>query len=264
MQGAMLKKIHGYLKLFGINLKVFALSIAGLPVYLRNFNLLKKQIEQGNNEFPLGDNFPCLSDRYEDAGVLPLHYLHQDRYVASRIFQLNPEKHVDIGSRIDGFIASVSVFRTIEVFDIRPVSYSLPNVVFRQADLMDTGRVPADYCDSLSSLHAIEHFGLGRYGDPVNINGHKTAIESIYQMLKPGGRFYFSVPIGKQRIEYDAHRVFSVSYLLELFQSKFEVDRFSFIDDENTLHENAELNNELLARVNQFTFGCGIFELIKK
>ncbi len=260
----MLKKIHGYLKLFGINVKVLAHSVAGLPVYLKNFDHLKKQIEQGNHEFPLGDKFPCLSDRYEDAGVLPLHYLHQDRYVASRIFQLNPEKHVDIGSRIDGFIASVSVFRTIEVFDIRPVSYSLPNVIFRQADLMDTVKVPEGCCDSISSLHAIEHFGLGRYGDPVNINGHKTAIESIYKMLKPGGRFYFSVPVGRQRIEYDAHRVFSVTYLLDLFKSKFDVDRFSFIDDENILHENAELNNELISKVDRFSFGCGIFELIKK
>jgi hypothetical protein len=27
-------------------------------------------------------------------------------------------------------------------------------------------------CDSISSLHAIEHFGLGRYGDTIDVNGH--------------------------------------------------------------------------------------------
>ena len=27
-------------------------------------------------------------------------------------------------------------------------------------------------CDSLSCLHTVEHIGLGRYGDPVNCDGH--------------------------------------------------------------------------------------------
>ncbi len=33
------------------------------------------------------------------------------------------------------------------------------------------------------------------------------------RMLKKEGKFYFSVPIGEQRIEFNAHRVFSVKYL---------------------------------------------------
>jgi hypothetical protein len=71
-------------------------------------------------------------------------------------------------------------------------------------------------CDSLSSLHAIEHFGLGRYGDPIDINGHLKAITNLHLMLKPKGKFYFSVPIGKQRIEFNAHRVFSIKYLIRI------------------------------------------------
>ena len=43
----------------------------------------------------------------------------------------------------------------------------MPGVVFRQADLMNPVSLPITagegYCDSLSCLHAIEHFGLGRY-----------------------------------------------------------------------------------------------------
>lgn len=93
--------------------------------------------------------------------------------VARAIHTAKPVKHVDIGSRVDGFVAHVASFREIEVFDVRPISTAVPGVLFRQADLMDSPSLPADtegggYCDSLSCLHAIEHFGLGRYGDTVD------------------------------------------------------------------------------------------------
>jgi hypothetical protein len=73
-----------------------------------------------------------------------------------------------------------------------------------------------NYCDSISSLHAIEHFWLGRYGDRIDINGYIKGLNTIYWMLKKWGIFYFSVPIGPQRIEFNAHRVFSLKYLVEL------------------------------------------------
>lgn len=65
-----------------------------------------------------------------------------------------------------------------------------------------------NYCDSISSLHAIEHFGLGRYGDPIDYFGYLKALQNIAKIVKTGGTFYFSVPIGPQRIEFNAHRVF--------------------------------------------------------
>jgi len=68
----------------------------------------------------------------------------------------------------------------------------------------------------------MEHFGLGRYGDPVNYDGYLLGLNNLYQILKIGGKLYFSVPIGPQRIEFDAHRVFSLSYLLELFYGKYK------------------------------------------
>ena len=72
----------------------------------------------------------------------------------------------------------------------------------------------AESTDSLSCLHALEHFGLGRYGDPVDYDGYLKGFDNLYRILKPGGRLYFSVPMGPQRIEFDAHRVFSMAYLL--------------------------------------------------
>lgn len=91
-------------------------------------------------------------------------------------------------------------FREIEVFDIRPIDGKIKNVKFIQANLMDLDKSLIGYCDSISSLHAIEHFGLGRYGDRLDFEGYLKGLNNIYQILKPKGKFYFSVPIGKQRI----------------------------------------------------------------
>lgn len=89
------------------------------------------------------------------------------------------------------------------------------------------------YCDSISCLHVLEHFGLGRYGDPVDVNGHFLGLENIYKILKKGGTFYFSVPIGIQKTYFNAHRVFSVDMLTEYFLTKYTIESFSYIDDEN-------------------------------
>lgn len=82
-------------------------------------------------------------------------------------------------------------------------------------------------------------------------------------MLKSGGMFYFSTPIGEQRIEFNAHRVFSVGFLLSLFTDDYELKSFSFIDDNNHFHPEAKLNDENIKNNFGCTYGCGIFELQK-
>jgi 2-polyprenyl-3-methyl-5-hydroxy-6-metoxy-1,4-benzoquinol methylase len=117
--------------------------------------------------------------------------------------------------------------------------------------------------DSISTLHVIEHFGLGRYGDPIDYYGHIKAIDNITKMLKTGGKLYFSTPIGPQRIEFNAHRVFSIEYLLNMFKESYTVDSFSFVDDIGDLFENVELEEKTIASNFDCQYGCGIFELTK-
>ena len=121
-----------------------------------------------------------------------------------------------------------------------------------------------DYCDSISSLHAIEHFGLGRYGDQVDYLGYLKALKNIAKILKKGGVFYFSVPIGPQRIEFNAHRVFSISYLIAILEEDYDIVDFSFVDDKGDLNINVPLNEKDIIRNYGCHYGCGIFELIKK
>ncbi|HWF86113.1 MAG TPA: hypothetical protein VG222_14745 [Vicinamibacterales bacterium] len=49
------------------------------------------------------------------------HYFHQDLWVAKRIYAARPAAHVDIGSRIDGFVAHLLTFMPVTVIDVRPL-----------------------------------------------------------------------------------------------------------------------------------------------
>lgn len=256
-------RITRMLKSFGFDRQKFATAVAGLLKNYQDYLTLKKQ--KGNNkDFYFGSYYPQFSDSKESAGTMKGHYFHQDLYVAQRVFENKPIRHLDIGSRADGFVAHVAVFREIEIIDIREQKSTTQNIKFRKADLMQLPEDIINSYDSVSSLHAIEHFGLGRYGDPIDYFGYKKAIENITKILKTKGIFYFSVPIGSQRIEFNAHRVFDVKHLIEILSPLYEINNFSYIDDNGDLHQKVKLDNNDIENNYNCVFGCGIFELTKK
>lgn len=162
-------------------------------------------------------------------------------------------------------MAHVAVFRPIEVFDIRPLTLLSPNIIFRQCDFMNPPGEFRNYSDSLSCLHALEHFGLGRYGDPIDINGHKKGFAAFALVLRPGGILYLSVPIGTiERIEFNAHRVFSIKTLMDLAKDGFDVLSFSYVDDRGDLHENVSLDEYTIEKSFGLDYGLGIFEFRKR
>ena len=249
---------------FGINPMVIFNSIIRFPQFFIDFQKLKKS-NIDNNEFPFGSFFPCIHDKYESSGIAKGHYFFQDLFVANSIFLNSPNRHIDIGSRIDGFVAHVASFRKIKVVDIRALNSNIDNLEFIQADLMsELPHELIEASDSVSCLHTIEHFGLGRYGDPINANGHLIGFYNLISILRPKGLLYFSTPIGPQRIEFNAHRVFSISYLInKMFAGFVTIKSFSYVDDHGNFHKHVDLNEELINTNFGCTYGCGIFELVK-
>jgi SAM-dependent methyltransferase len=239
-------------------------AVKNLPAFFADLRIFREREKTARSKLPFGLPYPCLGQKREEGGTASGHYFHQDLLVARRIFARRPERHVDIGSRIDGFVAHVASFRPIEVFDIRPLTNSIPNVTFRAADFMNLPAEYGSYSDSVSCLHALEHFGLGRYGDPIDPDGHLKGLASLVHLVKPGGTLYLSVPIGPDRIEFNAHRVFSVSYMLELFRANFELMGLSYVDDDGDLHEDVGVDDRGAATSFGCRYGCGIFELRRR
>jgi len=178
-------ELHWFLaSQFGLDPLRFILSLRGLPRFIRDWWQFLR-VHGGLPGF-----VPCLHDRFEEGGTKS-EYLWSDPAGARWIHDANPQRHVDVGSRVDGFVAHVASFREIEVFDVRPVTSRIPGIRFRQADLMDMVSLSTDgaegYCDSLPCLHAIEHFGQGRYGDPIDPRGYEQGLANMAVLLKPGG-----------------------------------------------------------------------------
>ena len=258
------KNVLHWLISFGLDpIKMFR-ATRGFFHYFHDLWVLKNQRLSAARDFPIELVHPCLDDRFAESGTATGHYFHQDLLVARRIYQNNPLMHVDVGSRVDGFVAHVASFRKIQIIDIRPFSKAIPNIEFMQANLMLS--IPdgfSNYCDSLSCLHALEHFGLGRYGDPIDYDGYIRGLNNLHRILKKNGKLYLSVPIGPQRIEFNAHRIFSVNYLLEQFRGIYQIDHFSYVDDMGNLHTNVALTEQEITQNFGCTYGCGIFEMTK-
>ena len=247
-------KLHYLLSRFGIDMR----KMAAFRRYPRYLSERSKFIKLGGT---IANNYAILYDYKDNAGSAMGQYFHQDLLVASFIHDKNPIRHIDIGSRVDGFVAHVAAFRKIEVLDIRPLNQiGHENIQFLQADLMDSDLVVTKQTDSLSCLHAIEHFGLGRYGDQIDPLGYLKGFKNMLSMVKVGGIFYISFPIGKRNeVHFNAHRFFHPHDILswDVAPMEFKVIRFDYVDDIGNLHKNIDLRSDLI----DIQDGCGIYSL---
>jgi len=235
------------------------LKIVSLKNYFRYRRDKREWINKGGK---ITHSHMVLSDYEDTAGSAKGHYFHQDLLVANLIYKNKPRRHIDVASRIDGFVAHVASYRKIEVVDIRPLERSKhKNVKFIQANLMSTQDLGET--DSLSCLHAIEHFGLGRYNDPIDVDGHIKGINNLVKLVSRGGHLYISFPIGQNdEIHFNAHRVFRVETILKYSSIKenMKLVRFDYVDAAGNLHTDVDIQ-DVDANIK---YGCGIYTFEKK
>lgn len=206
------------------------------------------------------ENFPVLEDYEDQAGTMSGHYFHQDLLVSQKIFSDNPRRHLDVGSRTDGFVAHVASFRPLEIVDIRPIVSKVRNISFVQADMSNPPK-ELGKTDSLSCLHVLEHFGLGRYGDSIDPNGHLVGFKSLIDLLERRAKFYLSFPISNtERVAFNAHRVFHPSSPLSWPGAELlELEGFAFVDDSGDLHSDATIEDAIASNL---WYGCGIYTFV--
>jgi hypothetical protein len=244
-------------QLLGIDVFRARESLYGLPQFVRT--LREYLAAPQDDRFPVTARnlVPILSDFRSEAGVATGHYFHQDLWAARGIHEAKPHRHVDVGSRIDGFVAHVLTFMPVQVVDIRPLYTNVTGLEFVQ----DDGTALKSFSDasvvSLSSLHALEHFGLGRYGDEVDPDGWRKGMRALARVLAPGGALYLSVPLGRQRLEFNGHRVFDPKTVLDTM-SDLSLTAFAAVDDAGDFHQNSQPSDFASARM-----ACGLFRFSK-
>lgn len=229
-----------------------------IPLFFQQLAAFQKR---GGNVRQL---FPILSESNDQAGSASGHYFHQDLLIATAIHNEKPERHIDVGSRIDGFVAHVASFRKIDVMDVRPLKNpGHKNIRYIQANLMDPKSVEHINADSISCLHAIEHFGLGRYGDPLDPEGHLKGFQNLLRMLSPGGKLYISFPISNSDdgVFFNAHRIFNPLSILnwDTNNQTINLARFDYVDDLGDVHQDINLFEYPI----NCEYGCGIYTFHK-
>jgi len=265
MQGV-IRSSHRRLAAWGLDGRVTFAAFQGFMVARRDRNAFRSQRDASLNslEFPDGSSYFVYRDRSDAAGVATGHYFHQDLLVAREIFGRSPQRHIDVGSSVYGFVSHVASFREIDVLDVRPLSVNVPGIRFFQQDVMHLDEHWQGVTDSLSCLHALEHFGLGRYGDEIDYDGWRNGLANLIGMMEPGGVLYLSVPTSyRQRVEFNAHRVFSLPRFRDLLTETLKIERLAFITDAGNLVPNVDPYGPEAEGSFGANYGCSVWILRK-
>jgi hypothetical protein len=233
-----------------------AATLRRLPRFMRHAAEYRRQAD-GRFPLTLGDLEPVLTDFGAEAGIARGHYFHQDLWAARRLFARRPHRHVDVGSRIDGFVAHVLTFMPVTVVDIRPLESTVDGLTFVRGDMCRLDVFEDHSVESVSCLHAIEHVGLGRYGDPVDPRGWQVAMRELARILARGGQLYLGTPVGRERLCFNSQRVFSPATIIGAL-SDLQLVAFAAVDDDDRLVLDARPEAFAGARN-----ACGLFEFTK-
>lgn len=247
-----LRRIYENSTTLGIDPILLIRRFQGLPYFFKNLKLYRNR--QSSNSFiaKWNDLYYASFDRFRTAGAANGHYFWQDLWAARYIYERNTTKHADVGSRIDGFVGHILPFCQVTYVDLRPIDQAINNLSFVQASIIQMP-FKSDSILSLSCLHVIEHIRLGRYGDPIDPEGYIKAAHELSRVLAPGGTLLIGTPVGKERLRFDAHRIFDPETIVEIF-TPLTLKSLSLIDDSGRFIENSDFK-----KGRRCQYGCGLF-----
>lgn len=215
------------------------------------FNKFKKMAD-GRFTILWKDRYPCLYDSTSNTGFDP-HYIYHTAWAARILKKMNPEEHVDFSSFLY-FNTIASAFIPIKFYDYRPANIFLDNFKSGGVDLLNLP-FANNSISSLSCMHVVEHIGLGRYGDEIDSEGDLRAIRELQRVTSEGGSILFVVPIGKPKIMFNAHRIYSYEQIVDIFK-EFELCEFALIPNDNV---SGIIYNANIDLVKKQDYACGCF-----
>ncbi|MFA6554498.1 MAG: glycosyltransferase [Candidatus Paceibacterota bacterium] len=201
---------------------------------------------------------PELNDKTADT-KFDTHYIYHPAWAARIVKQINPEFHVDISSTLS-FSSILSAFIPVKFYDFRPAKITLSDLESRKGDLLSLP-LKNNSITSISCMHTVEHIGLGRYGDPIDPTADIKAIDELKRVTAIGGSLLFVIPIGKPKVIFNSHRVYSYKQIVSLFTG-FDLKEFTLIPDNASYAGIIKNATEEIANIQNY--GCGCFWFIKK
>jgi hypothetical protein len=212
----------------------------------------KLQALANDGAFPLawGNRMPALGDKSKET-KFDGHYVYHCAWAIRTVLKIQPSVHFDISSSLY-FSTALSAWIPVKFFDYRPATINLSQLECDRCDLTHLA-FEDNSIKSLSCMHTLEHVGLGRYGDTLDPAGHLKAIGELKRVVAPEGSLLVVVPVGAQRVCFNAHRIYRYEFLLDLFAG-FELVEAALVTDNNEFVK--EPTRELCDKQQ---YGCGCF-----
>jgi SAM-dependent methyltransferase len=230
-------------------------TAAGPPGYVRYLRDRRRYVGlPGAEPLRWRDAYPQVHDRLPSSPY-DQHYFFQDTWAANRVAERRPQRHVDVGSRVD-YVGFLTAICEVEFVDIRPLDVDLPRLTCVEGSLLELPYADRSV-DSVSCLHVAEHVGLGRYGDPLDPSGTRKAAVELQRVVSPGGQLLFSLPVGRPRVCFNAHRIHSPSAVVEMFD-ELRLEEFSGVDDTGRF-----ARERSVAELEQSVYACGMFRFVR-
>jgi len=163
--------------------------------------------------------------------ILDKYELHVNERILEHPFVHRVLDQVPSGSRVLEFgctnsrlsIELASRGLLVTGVDLRPYSLTHPNFTFYQGDFFELDFPEAPF-DVVVAVSAVEHVGLGAYGEDMRReNSDRRVLDAFYHLLRPEGQLVVTVPFGRQKIT-PRYRIYDMQALGALLQD-YEIDR---------------------------------------
>ena len=150
------------------------------------------------------------------------------RFAAWHLRRERPSTVLDVGS-YRHFVLGLSAVAGVTAVDVRARGGGLGTETVLTSDARALA-VPDASFDAVVSLSSIEHFGLGRYGDPLDVDGDAKAAAEMARVVRPGGVVICttSVTRGARTVAFNAHRIYDRESARGLFAGLERVDERYF------------------------------------
>lgn len=248
-----------YLFLRSIKRFVYQIKSYFLFIFVAG-DYFKFKTKDKNRRFkiPFLSVLPCLFENTPYTRF-DTHYIYHTAWAARKVREIDPVVHTDISSSLY-FSSIVSAFKDVNFYDFRPAHLNLSNLKSEAGNLLHLPFAD-NSISSISCMHTVEHVGLGRYGDKIDPDGDLDAARELARVVSVGGSLLFVVPIGKPRIQWNAHRIYSHDMVMQMF-SGLKLKEFSLIPDDAL--QTGMMYNATAADADKQAYGCGCFWFVKE
>jgi hypothetical protein len=212
---------------------------------------------KGAEILSLADARPCLKD-WTSITEIDVHYIYLNAWAFRQIISRLPIFHVDIGSQA-AFVTTLSAVVPVIFIDIRWLRINISGLESREGSILS---IPFDdkSVDSVSSLHVVEHIGLGRYGDTLDPKGSYKALIELARIVAPNGNLYVGMPVGRPRVCFNAHRIYEPQQIVEWVSDQgLTLKSFACVNDYGKF-----MSIEKPEAMRDQHYACGMYHFVRK